>query len=192
VSKSFHIPPTPPVVPANVRVVTPDGYVMTYGSVPEAVCALGPWPFRTDRVAHHPIGSPVGGWTPAALFLPRLYQVYDTGVFLPASALLRFVPVPPRRSWGCRTPTGVPVFRRAPVPGTGHRPAGRRMFRRPGTFSLLRASSVRREMAALDEHDISVPPVRARLGHSPTSWDDLMIQAGRCRSWKRHRKHQWR
>jgi len=73
-----------------------------------------------------------------------------------------------------------------PVPRTGHRPAGRKMFRSPRTIQARRAAQVIR---GLDE-----PAVRAKRGtyRLPDSHFDLYISARQDRSWKRHRLTQWR
>lgn len=166
------------------------GQVDLYISLESAVRALGPWAFHSGRVARRPMTTPSGGWATTPVFLPQVYQVYSDGVFLPANEAMRYLPPHPpiRYSWR-RTESVLPPFRRGVIPGTANRPAGGRMFRRPGTLGLLRIASIRRDE---DEFGFPIPPVRARLGRHPTAWDDLTVSSDRSRSWKRHRGHQWR
>jgi hypothetical protein len=177
-------------VPRNVRVITSIGQVILYDSLEEAVSSLGPWVFRNGQVSNRPISPPIGGWSTTNIFLPRVYQVYSDGVFVPAIELVHHLPsnTIPRCSWK-RSYSHIPVFRQDAIPWTGHRPAGHHMFRRPGTIGLLRETSFRRNF---DENDFPIPPVRARLGRHPSSWDDLGVAANRQRCWKRHRRYQWR
>lgn len=74
------------------------------------------------------------------------------------------------------------LWRRAPVSHTGR---FRRYIscRHPRTFSLIREAYWR---------EADTPSVRARLRASPTAWDDLLRSDRSNRSWKRHRRHQWR
>lgn len=74
-----------------------------------------------------------------------------------------------------------------PVPRTGKRPAGGHWFRRIRTYGEHRAAA-----AVLPEE--GEPPFRAarRRPNLPSAWDDCPISAHRDRSWKRHRRTQWR
>jgi hypothetical protein len=73
-----------------------------------------------------------------------------------------------------------PVFRRAPVPFTG-RGRGWTGFRHPRTAAEIAANA-----AAVDDGF----PVPGRRRNLPTAWDDLPRHVER--SWKAHRRTQWR
>lgn len=64
------------------------------------------------------------------------------------------------------------------VPGTDHRSHGH-WFRRPRNIGVKRAL-----LSAFD--------TLRGIGTPPDSWDDLNIVAVRHRSWKRHRRTQWK
>lgn len=93
--------------------------------------------------------------------------------------------LPPRPQRWRRHPAQRPSdYRRGPVPGTGvHH--GYRWLRHPRTQALLREAWYTPE-----DHD--EPRVRARLRSRPTAWDDQSRQDGKDRSWKRHRRTQWK
>ena len=60
-------------------------------------------------------------------------------------------------------------------------------FRNPHT-----SNEMRQYYAALCEDPDVRPKIRARRKpvHLPTAWDDISVS--RSRSWKRHRKHNWK
>jgi hypothetical protein len=72
-----------------------------------------------------------------------------------------------------------------PVPGTAKRRGGHHMYRRPGT------TPARRDAQVVDPLE---PQVRARRrpANLLNAWDDEFISARRSRSWKRHRRTQWK
>lgn len=81
-------------------------------------------------------------------------------------------------------------FRNGPVPGI-------RKGRRYCFFRHVRTNKERRDNVALmndeDAQEYGVEPRGKRRGHNlPTAWDDICRQDFRTRSWKRHRKTQWK
>lgn len=73
-----------------------------------------------------------------------------------------------------------------PVPGIHRRRYGGH-YRIPATFSERRAH-------AFIDLDAGEPPVRGarRWKNLPNSWDDKVRSDHDARSWKKHRKHQWK
>lgn len=78
--------------------------------------------------------------------------------------------------------------RRVPVPGTGKPRLGRLvgyMLRYPRTLAELRQTAA----AEVDQCDV---PISGRVRRPPTAWDDEWRSDLGHRSWKRHRRRQWR
>jgi hypothetical protein len=73
-----------------------------------------------------------------------------------------------------------------PVPGIHRRRFGGH-YRIPATFTERRAN-------ALVDQEAGEPPVRSsrRWKNLPSSWDDMVRSDHNTRSWKKHRKHQWK
>jgi hypothetical protein len=76
-----------------------------------------------------------------------------------------------------------PGFRQGSVEGVSKWRGGRSMFRHPHTTATLR------QVAGRVTEDLE-PDWRGRIKSLPTSYDD--IYARPSRSWKRHRRHQWK
>jgi hypothetical protein len=65
-----------------------------------------------------------------------------------------------------------------------------------GWYRAIRTTSERRFVSGYEvdreEEEYDVPPVRGRRKHLPSSWDDKCRSDYGNRSWKRHRKTQWK
>jgi len=82
------------------------------------------------------------------------------------------------------------LFRRGGVPGISH-PKGGHYYRHPKTFALLREAALDKAPCSMaDDTLVDVPKLRQKLGRIPTLYDDVI--PGRTRSWKKHRRTQWR
>lgn len=81
-------------------------------------------------------------------------------------------------------------FRKGPVPGSGPRRGFGRYLRHMRTKAELRdLHGLEADLKDLEEFPVRVK-IRARRKGIPTLWDDVII--GDSRSWKRHRKTQWK
>lgn len=71
-----------------------------------------------------------------------------------------------------------------PVPGIG-RPRGGHYFRH------IRTTQARRQAQRMEEGEVA-PRARRNLRNLPNAWDDFGVAAREDRSWKRHRRTQWK
>ncbi len=110
------------------------------------------------------------------------------------------LPVPPallRAAWmDARHPRRVRKSppKGVPVPHSGRRRGGR-CFRHPGCLPQRRAADALRAdiRAGEDSFELLLGLVRPEGEHRPpTSYDDLVVACLRDRSWKIHRRTQWR
>lgn len=76
--------------------------------------------------------------------------------------------------------------RRGPVPHTGRIHRYSSYLRAPRTQQLLR------DVNFSTHEEAGVPPIRARLGHRPTRWDDRTRSTVDNRNWKHQRRTQWK
>lgn len=87
-----------------------------------------------------------------------------------------------RELWHARNTPPDPRFRNGPVPRTGKR-GSYRYHRHPRTTPTLRAAVAAEQMGL---------PLRGRSRDVPTAWDDINRADFHDRSWKRHRRTQWK
>jgi len=73
-----------------------------------------------------------------------------------------------------------------PVPGV-HRPRGGRYYRRPATYQERKQAG----LVLAEEGEVAPRPSR-KANNLTDAWDDYLIAARKDRSWKRHRKTQYR
>lgn len=89
----------------------------------------------------------------------------------------------PVRSWLARR---YPQWNgEGPVPGVRKYRGGHRYYRR------IRTTNERRQAQRMDPSDV-LPRGRRSVRMLPNAWDDYVRGDRECRSWKRHRKHQWK
>jgi hypothetical protein len=83
-------------------------------------------------------------------------------------------------------------FRNGPIPGCNHRLRRPKNYKSSGTFAEVR------EAAALDyddfssEYRIRVRGKRSRSSIGDNDWEGVWSHRADDRSWKRHRRHQWK
>lgn len=80
-------------------------------------------------------------------------------------------------------------FRKGPVPYTRCRRGGYGYFRYPGTIQEIKRNRFDLQDEYVKEYKIKI---RRRRSNIPTAWDDITRSEYNNRSWKRHRKHQWK
>ena len=82
-------------------------------------------------------------------------------------------------------------FRFDPVPYTGLKFRGH-WFRRPTTYHEIKWNCAHQEL----EYDLSIPNLvrkKRSFKNIPVSWDDIgRSDVRNKKSWKRHRRHQWK
>lgn len=77
----------------------------------------------------------------------------------------------------------IPLIKGQPVPGTGKGRGGCGYYRHMRTLQILKVLQV------VDREE---PPVRAKVRHAPTAWDDVRRSDRYNNSWKRYRKTQYK
>ena len=81
-------------------------------------------------------------------------------------------------------------FRNSPIPYTGKR-GGWKVYRTMHTTPEHRENDFLNYDEDALEYNIKARPSRRKYA-LPTSWDDSVRSDYNCKSWKKHRKHQWK
>lgn len=82
-------------------------------------------------------------------------------------------------------------FRINPVPYTGNRPKRYKYYRKLKTTNEKKAAIYHEMDEDIKYHNVKIRTQR-NSNNLPNSWDDYKRSDFRDRSWKRHRKHQWK
>lgn len=183
-----------PIPDTAVTLFSRDGEVWVYHSMTAALAELGLRWIAANVGAHFRVFNHVSrqfcfateSWTTERVYDCRDFIMRDDfgGVVTAES----FSPLVTRRRWSSRWTRMWETWNgEGPVPGVRCWRGGNRYYRRPHTMME------RRQAALVLTDEGEVPPRGARnLRNLPNGWDDFRIAAREDRSWKRHRKTQWK
>lgn len=131
------------------------------------------------------------------------YEVFDSDdVLIPAHVVLEDLAAISRedraayeiRCWSRRGWLKPPssYFRNGPLPGSRRRLGRPKDYKHIGTFAEVRAAAALEADADVGEPMARIRGKRSRSLIGDNDWEGVWSSRGRDRSWKRHRKTQWK
>lgn len=176
-----------------------------HASIDDLSCRMG--------YHRHLVISPQGRLVPADSAVPRegfwrsglytIYEVYDSDdILIPAHIVLEDLASIRRdeqaayeiRCWKRR---GWPLqpssyFRNGPLPGSRRRLRRPKDYKHIGTFAEVKAASAFEVDVNAEEWAVRIRGKRSRSLIGDNDWEGVWSFRGNDRSWKRHRKTQWK